>query len=457
MAEGILGLGAGQAASLNNDLIDKLKAVDKKATIDPLERRLENFPKEREVISNISAKVDDFLNALKVFSLNQTTGTNAFHQKSANITGDGVAFDADDLSSLKVGSLSVKVEQLAQKDVWQSKLIDENIVEEEITENGKKITKERDVDKGKLKINGTEIDTNGKTYRKLVEEINKIDGVQASLVENSNGDFKLSIKSMETGASNKINFTGSDTSALTHFGFDDTTNNVLPAQDMKMTVDGVEYSNSTNSIIVDGLKITATKATGESTISIENDKTNLSKQMQEFANKFNDLRAEIEDEIYSTTPNVQDRSSLRNMLSQIKQELFGSGNSNQSIFNFGFSFDERSGNLNFNANEFDKSIKNGTQELEKLFAGTPDKKGIATSLDEAINISGVKKGLLDYEINMISREQALQKEKDTAQEKLDRKYSLMAQQFASYGVIINQMEQSFAGLRMMIQQSVASK
>jgi len=443
MAEGILGLGAGQGAALNNDLIDKLKAVDKKATIDPLERRLENLPKEREVISNISAKVDDFLNALKVFSLNQTTGVNAFHQKSASITGDGVAFDTDDLSSLKVGSLSVKVEQLAQKDVWQSNLIGGS--------------KSDVINQGKLTINGTDIDTAGKSYEDIIKEINEIDEVQASLVENSNGEFRLSIKSMQTGISNKIDFTGSDNSALTHFGFDDTTNNVLQAQDMKMKVDGVEYSNSTNTITIDGLKITATKATGESTIDIENDNTTLSKQMQEFANKFNDLRAEIEDEIYSTTSNVQDRGSLRNMLSQIKQELFGSGNSNQSIFNFGFSFDERSGNLNFNTNEFEKSIKNGTQELEKLFAGTPDKKGIATSLDEAINISGVKKGLLDYEINMISREQALQKEKDTAQEKLDRKYSLMAQQFASYGVIINQMEQSFAGLRMMIQQSVASK
>jgi len=443
MAEGILGLGAGQAASLNNDLIDKLKAVDKKATIDPLERRLENLPKEREVISNISAKVDDFLNALKVFSLNQTTGTNAFHQKSASITGDGVAFDTDDLSALKVGTLSVKVEQLAQKDVWQSNLISGS--------------KSDIINQGQLTINGTNIDTTGQSYEDIAKEINKIDGVQASLVENSNGEFRLSIKSMQTGVSNKIDFTGSDNNTLTHFGFDDTANNVLQAQDMKMKIDGVEYSNSINTITIDGLKITATKATGESTIDIENDYTTLSKQMQEFANKFNDLRAEIEDEIYSTTPNVQDRSSLKNILSQMKQEMFGSGSGNQSIFNFGFSFDERNGNLNFNTNEFEKSIKNGTQELEKLFAGTPDKKGIATSLDEAINISGVKKGLLDYEINMISREQALQKEKDTAQEKLDRKYSLMAQQFASYGVIINQMEQSFAGLRMMIQQSVASK
>ena len=94
--------------------------------------------------------------------------------------------------------------------------------------------------------------------------------------------------------------------------------------------------------------------------------------------------------------------------------------------------------------------------MEALFAGTPDKKGIATSMDEAISISGVTKNLLDYEINMLEREERLKKEKEEAETALDTKYELMAQQFASYGVIINQMEASFSGLKMLIAQSQSS-
>ena len=58
---------------------------------------------------------------------------------------------------------------------------------------------------------------------------------------------------------------------------------------------------------------------------------------------------------------------------------------------------------------------------------------------------------------MLSREDALNKEKEVAEASLNSKYSIMSQQFAAYGIMINQMEASFSGLKMMIQQSMVSK
>lgn len=432
MAEGILGLGQGQAASLNSDMLEKFKAVDRKATVEPIEKKLEKFESEKKVISDVTTKVNELFDAVKVFSLNQSTGTNAFQQKSANVSGDGVVFDSDDLSSLKTGSMRVQVQKLAQKDVWQSNPI-----------SGSKTDT---VNAGIITINGTNIDTSTMSYTKLTEEINKISGVQASLVDSSDGKFRLAIKSTETGTANKITIGGG-------FGF----TNVLPAQDMKLTADGVNYSSSSNTITIDGLKITATKETGDSTINIENDTTTLSAQMKNFADKFNELRATIENEIYSADASVDNKGALRDMLATIKNELFGTGSGKQSIFDFGFSLDEKSGDILFNQKDFEASIKNGTADLEALFAGTPNKKGIATSMDEAISISGVTKNLLDYEINMLEREERLKKDKEAAETTLDNKYSVMAQQFASYGVMINQMESSFSGLKMLILQSQASR
>lgn len=431
MAEGILGLGQGQAASLNSDMLEKLKAVDRKATVEPIEKKLEKFESEKKVISDVTTKVNELFDAVKVFSLNQSTGTNAFQQKSANVSGDGVVFDSDDLSSLKTGSMRVQVQKLAQKDVWQSNPI-----------SGSKTDT---VNAGIITINGTNIDTSTMSYTKLTEEINKISGVQASLVDSSDGKFRLAIKSTETGTANKITIGGG-------FGF----TNVLPAQDMKLTADGVNYSSSSNTITIDGLKITATKETGDSTINIENDTTTLSAQMKNFADKFNELRATIENEIYSADASVDNKGALRDMLATIKNELFGTGSGKQSIFDFGFSLDEKSGDILFNQKDFEASIKNGTADLEALFAGTPNKKGIATSMDEAISVSGVTKNLLDYEISMLEREERLKKDKEAAETTLDNKYSVMAQQFASYGVMINQMESSFSGLKMLILQSQSS-
>lgn len=451
MAEGILGLGAGQAASLNSTMLEKLKAVDRKATVEPLEKSLEKFTSEKEALANISAKVEEFLSATKIFSLNQTKGVNAFNQKSANVMGDGVVFDAPDLSALKNVNMRVEVQNLAQKDVWQTDAF--NFSKDELVNQGVLKIRIGDVEK--------DINTDGKTYKQLAQELNDIEGLQASLVDSSGGKFRLSIKSTQTGEENKIHLSESAANTLFHVNESDPNTlkkyHVLEAKDMLMTIDGVEYTDKTNSVTVDGLKVTATKKDGASTINIENDTSALSKQMQEFANKFNELKAQIENEVYSSESSIYDKATLRDMLAKIKNHFFDAGSSDKSIFSFGFSLDDKSGNLNFNANQFEKATKNGTTELEALFAGTPDKKGIATSIDETISISGIKKGLIDYELNMMSREEKIKKEKEEAEKTLDSRYAALAQQFATYGVIINQMESSFSGLKMMIMQSIASK
>lgn len=567
MAEGILGLGQGQAGALNSDLIERLKAVDRKATVEPIEKKLEKFESEKKVISDVTTKVNELYDAVKVFSLNQSTGTNAFQQKSANVSGDGVVFDSDDLSALKTGSMRVKVEKLAQKDVWQSnpisgsktdtvnagiitingtnidtskmsytKLTEEinkisgvqaslvdssdgkfrlaikstetgtankinfdsssgkisdgaaklfgKIAQKDEWQTAINVSKDQFVNAGIITINGKEIDTANKDYETLINEINNTAdiGVKASLVDSSDGKFKLSIQSTETGADKKIDFTDSSSEsisagALALFGNSDksaldnslnvveakdntiySSNNVLKAQDMQLTADGVDYSSSSNTVTIDGLKITATKETGDSTINIENDTTTLSAQMKNFADKFNELRATIENEIYSADASVDDKDALRNMLETVKSVLFGSGNSaDNSIFGYGFTFDEKNGNLNFNPKDFESAIKDGTKDLEALFAGVDEKKGIGTILDETISVSGITKSLIDYELNMLSREDALNKEKEVAEASLDSKYSIMSQQFAAYGIMINQMEASFSGLKMMIQQSMVSK
>jgi len=56
MAEGILGLGSGQASALNSDLIEKLKTAERKSTVEPYETKIENITTEKEVFSKYSNK-----------------------------------------------------------------------------------------------------------------------------------------------------------------------------------------------------------------------------------------------------------------------------------------------------------------------------------------------------------------------------------------------------------------
>ena len=436
MANAVLGLGQGQAATLNSELIDKLKTAEKKAIVSPIEAKLEKFTSEREAMTSINKSVDELLAAVKVFSLNQTTGTHAFNSKSASTSGDSVMFDAEDVNALQVGFTNVNVSQLAQKDVWQT--------------NGAAInSSEKDVkiDKGIITVNGKDFNTANFTYNELVKELNKeVPGVTATLADTGSNEFRLLIKSDNTGVANKVTISGST------LGFD----NVLEAKDMKMKVDGVEYTNSSNSMTISGLKISATKI-GESTINIEEDNSQLTKQMETFAKAYNELNATIDKELYSADSSISDKAALRDVMSKVKSTLFGTGNADATIFSYGFSFNEKNGDLKFDAKEFEKAAKIDKQAIQNLFVGVAEKPGIATVLDEAITISGVKKSLLDYDLNMLSRENTLKKDKETAEKTIDARYQQMSLQFASYGAIINQMEASFNGLKLMIQQSAASR
>lgn len=431
---GILGLGSGQAAALNNDLIEKLKVVDTKAFINPIEIKIDKIPLEQKEISDITNKINDLLSTIKNFSLNQSSGINAFDSKEADISGDSVKFDVENIQNIKNGNTIVEVKGLAQKDVWQTN----------------KFTNENNLmNTGVISVsigNETkEIDTTNMSYQDFSTKLNEL-GVNSS-IEKSGNEYRMVIKSKDTGLENKISFSGE----LGLLGLNDETNNVLKAKNLELKVDGIEYSNSTNNIVIDGLKITAIKE-GNSIIDIKEDKTTLTTLMKEFQTKFNEVNELLEKGIYDKSSNIENKSLLRDISNNLKNTLFRNGNTtDQSIFNIGFSLNEKNGNLIFNEKEFEKAINENKSSIKDLFVGVPEKKGIATELDELISNSGITKQLLDYDLTILTKQDKLNKEKEEALKTIENKYQLMATQFAAYGNIINQMEASFSGFKMLIE------
>ncbi len=430
---GILGLGSGQATSLNNDLIEKLKAVDTKAFINPIEIKIDKIPLEQKEISDITNKINELLSTIKNFSLNQSSGINAFDSKEADISGDSVKFDVENIENIKNGNTIIEVKGLAQKDVWQTnKFANENNL----------------MNTGIISVsigNETkEIDTTNMSYKDFSTKLNEL-GVNSS-IEKFGNEYRMVIKSKDTGLENKISFNGE----LNTLGLNDEANNVLKAKNLELKVDGIEYSNSTNNIVIDGLKITAIKE-GNSIIDIKEDKTTLTAFMKEFQTKFNEVNELLEKGIYDKSSNIENKSLLRDISNNLKNTLFGHGNTtDQSIFNIGFSLNEKNGNLVFNEKEFEKAINENKSSIKDLFVGVPEKKGIATELDELISNSGITKQLLDYDLTILTKQDKLSKEKEEALKTIENKYQLMATQFAAYGNIINQMETSFSGFKMLI-------
>uniref|UniRef100_UPI0040477205 flagellar filament capping protein FliD n=1 Tax=Aliarcobacter sp. TaxID=2321116 RepID=UPI0040477205 len=447
MAESILGLGSGQAASLNNDLIDKLKAAERKSTVGTIETNIEKIGTEKEAFTNIETKVFEFLASVKPFDLFVTGGITAFEQKAATTSGDSVTFDAADVKTLKKGFTSVDVSQLAQKDVYQSNIVDGT-------------SKDAVISQGDLVIGSETFDTTNKTYQQLADEITAKTGMNASVEQVGTDSFRLVIKSEESGLDNALVISGAASQSL-GFTTDGTTvnpaNHILEAKNMIATVDGVEYNVSSNNITVDGLKIAANKE-GISSINITEDNTQIESQMQNFITKYNELVALVDNEVLGAESEISDKSSLRALITQVKDKLFGSygQDADKSVFNMGIQLD-KSGILSLDSKKFNEAVQNDISGLKDLFVGTADKKGLGTALKETLDEMSFTGGILTtYENAMSKRETSLNTEKDKAEKLLDSKYQQLSLQFSSYGTLINQMEQSFSGLKLLINQSVAS-
>ena len=440
MANGVLGLGAGQAASLNSDLIEKLKTAERKSAVAPIEAKIEKMVKEKETFSSIETKVAELLESIKPFDLFVSGAVTAFEQKSATTSGDSVTFDAVDVKALNKGFTSVDIIKLAQKDVYESG----SVVE----------TKDTLVGPGNLniKIAGQkvlDIDTTGLTYEELAKQINAKAGISASVEQVGDKAFKLVIKSEESGLSNALEITGTNTLGII---------NKQPAQDMEAEVDGIAYSVSSNSLVVDGLKINANKI-GVSTINISQDNSQIEAQMKNFVDKYNELVALIETETLGSDSSLEDRASIKGIVNQIKDKLFGSyGDSkDKSIFNYGIELD-KFGGLSIDSKKFSKVLQEDMAGLRDLFVGVADegKRGLGTVLKETLDTFKFSGGVLNsYDAAMKARETLLNQNKEKAEKSLDVKYQQLAMQFGSYRALINQMESSFSGLKLMIQQSIA--
>lgn len=440
MANGVLGLGSGQAASLNSDLIEKLKTAERKSAVEPYETKITNITGEKEIFSTIKTKVSELLESVKPFDLFVSGGVTAFEQKTATTSGDSVTFDAVDMQSLKKGTTTVSVTQLAQKDVYQSNSLSST-------------TKDGIINQGILTINGKDFDTTNLTYKQLADQINAESTINASLEQVGSDSFRLIVKSENSGIDNKLTISG-DASAF--LGFTTTANHILTAQNMKAKVDGIDYDVSSNNITVDGLKITANKL-GDSSINIVEDNTQVETQMKTFITKYNELVALVDSELYNNDSKLADKSSIRSVLSQVKDKLFGSyGSSNdKSVFNYGLELDKY-GKLSLDSTKFNKAVQEDMTGLKDLFLGKAENKGLGTQLKELMDGMTFSGGILDaYNKGITTRETTLNTEKDKAEKTLEAKYQQLSLQFAAYGGLINQMESSFSGLKMLIQQSVS--
>ncbi|MEA3353969.1 MAG: flagellar filament capping protein FliD [Campylobacterota bacterium] len=316
-----------------------------------------------------------------------------------------------------------------------------------------------------ISVNGVVFSTVGKTYEQLAADINDYDGGGGA------GDtFNASI------ADGQIVITADDGSDITitqtdvDLGFYDSTGQTQTAQNLIANVDGVDYDVGSNTMTIQGnLTMTAVEI-GNSTIDIQKDNSSILTSLENVIGSYNTLVDLIEDELSDPDSNISDASSLRSILSAIKEDLFSSYgvNGDLNLFSHGLDIDLQ-GHLSIDSEKFADGLNDNYDDIKSLLMGNTTDSDLAESdSTKSLGLGYMLKSYLDeldsndglltrYETSLTERQTELEKEREEALETLDLKYNTMAKQFSDYGALITQMESAFSGLQMMIQQSVASK
>ncbi len=435
-----LGLGSSGSSGLSSELITKLKTAESTAVLDPITAEQEDTQAEIDAVDEVEAKILELLELVESFDL-YYTDTNIFDEVSATTTGSSANFDATDTSNMEEGTVSVEVTQLAQKDVYQSNTISDTTAT---------------MDSGTITITiGDETydySTDGKTYEELVEEINNNSGLEISLEQVGDSSYRMVIKSGESGSDNAISITQTDID----LGLEDEDNHVLTAQNLLATVDGIDYEMSSNKITLESGLIIKAVDEGTSTITIEKDNASVVEGIVNIADKYNELVDLVNSYILGDEDEaavISDSSTLRTMMSGIKEVLFGTYglDNEESLFKYGISFDS-DGYMEVDEDELTTALEDNYDDIKELFTGYAEKEGIGTRLKTYLDSLDGLDGLLTALSDKLDEQlDTLTSDYETASEKLDEKYDAMTEQFAAYTVLITKMENSFASLKSIIE------
>ena len=219
MATGSLAsLGLGSENVLSSETLEKLKKAEESARIKPYETKIEANTTKQKALTELTTKLSAFQTA--VSSLGDAT---AFSKRKVtpSVTGDSAAATLTASNGVSVQNLSVKVDKIAQKDVFQSKGL--------VKDTDRVLTANQQAGSFIIRQNGKDykisVDSN-MTYEGLAERINSVTSgnVIAKIVSTGEAGtpYRLTLSSKETGADNAITFRADDANGkaiLSNFGW----------------------------------------------------------------------------------------------------------------------------------------------------------------------------------------------------------------------------------------------
>jgi len=360
-------LGLGSNGVLSYDTIDKLRAVDEKAQLNPIDAKVTtNTTKQTDL-----AALTSLANALKS-STSVLSEENNYLQRTTSVSNDAVSVTTK--SGATVENFTLHVDKLAQQDIYQSS---------SFTTQASTFASSSETLSLAIGTSTYTIDvTSTTTLSDLKDMINeKAGGKLTASILNVGGanPYKLVIKSNSTGADNAITLSSTGT-ALTGLGLDQSANHLKAARDSSFTFNGVTVSRATNTIddLVVGTSITLNKeqtdAATNTTVAITQDWTNITTNLKSLVTSYNDLMAKLKtatayDITAKTAGTFQGVTQINALSADIRKQVLGVDIDGRGLSDYGVSMNTE-GKLEFSAATFNAKVAEDPADVKDYFLGS---------------------------------------------------------------------------------------
>jgi flagellar hook-associated protein 2 len=442
MAGTITALGLGSGIDLQGTL-DSLREIDE-TVITEKETKKSEFETQLNEFTVLQEKLLDMKSYALELSLQST-----FIARNATVSDESV-LTLSATEGATVQSTAITVEALAGRSSWISAgMADKETV---VFEAGNEETTTFSYQVGDTMVN---LDVaGGTTLTELADLINTSTdnpGVTASLVDNGDTDspYQLVLQADETGEKNRITIL-TQLAGLTLTEKEGADGASLNAQ---FSVGGIDYQRQGNTIsdVIASAQFTL-QGTGSSTISVSNDEEKIKELITNLVSAYNEIITEItantdydtdteELGILASTGFADLPYSMQTLMNTFANA--GTDSPVTSIFDLGLSY------------ESDGTITIDEEVLAEMTADHFDAVALFFNGDEDNDIEGLAEKMSDFLRNAATEDEGIcasetslaeqridsleaQIERDT--ERLDKKYEILAKQYAALDTYLNEME-----------------
>ena len=229
-------------------------------------------------------------------ALSVAGATGLFQAESSSAA---TAIAVHDMSALETGSISVKTNQLASRQVLEFAgfaSLEATVPAGTLTvETGTWSTENLFTANAANTAQSVTIASGGTSLLEFSKDLDAINGVTAQVIAKGDGTFSLSVMS-EFGANNALRLTASS-GGPTEFDTTDGGNEITAAQDAELIVNGITISRESNSIsdIVAGATLTLNEVTASNVnLTVTTNQTAAKGELQALIDQINTMRSFLE-------------------------------------------------------------------------------------------------------------------------------------------------------------------